>query len=84
MYYDLHFRMIPSLLLQEALLKLKRELFDWLTTLKEIIAMESLMVDLCLDLQELLLELEERMMRIALTPPIRICVVSLYHLSLVV
>ena len=84
MYYDLHFRMIPSLPPQEALLKQLHELFDWLTTLKEIIAMESLMVDLCLDLQELLLELEERMMRIALTLPIRICVVSLYHLSLVV
>jgi len=84
MYYDLHFRMIPSLPLQEALLKQVHELFDWLTTLKEMTAMESLMVDLCLDLQGLLLELEERMMRIALTLPIRICVVSLYHLSLVV
>ena len=76
--------MIPSLLLQEALLKLKRELFDWQTAMKGMIVMESLMVDLCLDLQGLLLELEERMMRIALTPPIRICVVSLFHLSLVV
>ena len=41
MYYDLHFRMIPSLPLQEALLKQVHELFDWLTTLKEMIVMES-------------------------------------------